>query len=169
MTYCPGPVVAHGSYSKHATRIHPSAWKGNSTKLNFHVTEFYEVRIHRILGSSALVASLLLLLVAGRFSPLPTSPTWSTVCITIWGMEILARVTKFTRLRTGSSCLFRVDGFVSSTRPRLQRLRSRRCPHGDQRLGLRGSVGAVRRASPRRCKRSCRRPSVLLGRYRFRC
>jgi hypothetical protein len=35
------------------TLIHRSAWKGNSAKLNFRFTEFYEVRIYLILGSPA--------------------------------------------------------------------------------------------------------------------
>ena len=32
--------------------IHPSALKGNSPKLNFRFTEFYEVRLTPILGNS---------------------------------------------------------------------------------------------------------------------
>jgi hypothetical protein len=50
VSYCPGPVVAHGSYSKHATRIHPSAWKGNS---RIHRLPYWQVNL-REFGASLL-------------------------------------------------------------------------------------------------------------------
>jgi len=49
------PVLGPAWYLALDTRrglIHPSAWKTNSTESTFPFTEFYEVRIYRILRSS---------------------------------------------------------------------------------------------------------------------